>query len=233
MHLDRDALERMHRGPAEATERIAAEDHLSRCQECRERFEEVQLFSLFEVLDDPVPDVTVDEVIARAGARRVPRAGRWAAAIVLTFGAAGALYAAPGSPVPEWIRGLRSQEAMEEVDAGLELPDRSGVVVSVGARLVIELEAQTVRTIGLRLVDGPDVTVETLNTPATFDSRADRLTVRSSARADYRVAIPRDAPSVEVRVADRSIFALRNGVVTTSARQDGPGSYSIDIGGTR
>ena len=77
-------------------------------------------------------------------------------------------------------------------------PDGATDAIVVGIVVAwFELPAQGSGWIEIALVDATDVTVEALGAPATFESRAERLVVTTSAAPDYRIALPRDATSVE------------------------------------
>ena len=59
---------------------------------------------LLRVLDHPVPAVTAQEIAGRAA--RGPSRVRWAAAVLLTAGIAGAAFALPASPLRTWVAGV-------------------------------------------------------------------------------------------------------------------------------
>ena len=180
MHLDRDTLERLLSDDLELEQQITAENHLESCDTCRGRLEENELFQLLVLVDDPAPAVDPGDIIARAERRRPAGFGRWAAGVLLTFGAAGAVYAAPGSPVPRWFEALSGDfgdRASQVPENRTAPPDVAGIVVPFDERLEIELRPQPSGTISIVLVEASEVTVEAVNGPATFDSRAEQLIV--------------------------------------------------------
>ncbi len=236
MHLDRDTLERLLSGGLGLEEQITAEDHLESCDTCRGRLEENELFQVLAYLDHPVPAVNPGDLIARAERRRPAGFGRWAAAVLLTFGAAGAVYAAPGSPVPRWIEalsGVFSHGAGRVPESRAASPDVAGIVVPFDERLAIELPPQQSGTISIVLVEASEVTVEAANGPVTFDSRADQLVVEAATTTDFRITIPRDARRIEVFVGETAVFRLAAGQIATTARHDAPGRYSVAFSDVR
>ena len=190
---------------------------------------------LLETVDTPTPDVDPGDLIARAERRRTPTFARWAAGVLVTFGAAGALYAAPGSPVPGWIEALAGREpgGSEVIDGGTESADVSGIVVPLVATLSIELQPQASGTVTVLLIDDSSVRVEAMNGTAVFDSQAQRLVVKSSATPNYRIAIPRSATSIDVLVGDQSVFRLENGEIVTTAERDDASQYSFAMADIR
>ncbi len=236
MHVDRDTLEKMLSGDLGLEEQITAEYHLESCATCRGRLEENELFQLLVLVDDPAPAVDPGDIIARAERRRPAGFGRWAAGVLLTFGAAGAVYAAPGSPVPRWFEALSGDfgdRASQVPEYRTAPPDVAGIVVPFDERLEIELRPQPSGTISIVLVEASEVTVEAVNGPATFDSRAEQLIVEAGTTTDYRITIPRDAQRIEVFVGGTAVFRLEAGQIETTARQDASGRYSVAFSDVR
>lgn len=228
MHLELETLERLAGGDVGPAAAAAAERHLAACAECSERLDDVRVLGLLTLVDDVPPAVDVDALIARARAPRGSGLRRWAAAIALTLGAAGAVYAAPGSPVPAWVATLSGRAAPPDasVPPGAA-PDVGGIVVAAGGRLVVELGRQPAGTLTLLLVEGVDCTVEAVGAPASFDSRTERLLVSSTSSPDYRISVPRGAPDVEILVGSRSVFRARSGRVETLAAAAAPGVWTV------
>src|SRR5688572_17545720 len=111
MHLDDEQVQRLQHGELDTQTRAALLGHVAICPDCRARVEdaereEAQIFDLLRGLDHEAPDITA-AAIAAGSARHVgsdhaliPRSpARWAAGILITLGAAGALYAVPASPL--------------------------------------------------------------------------------------------------------------------------------------
>ena len=172
-------------------------------------------------------EFVVEDLIGRAERRRMPGHLRWAAGVLLMAVAAGAAYAAPGSPVQRWIDGLTGTVDVPAPENLSEAPDVAGVVVPVGDRLEIELRPQGRGTIDVILDEVSDVTVEAFNGSATFDSRADRLVVEGADGPDYRITIPRDAVWIEVLIGATPVFRLESGEVVTNAQSVAAGRYRI------
>ena len=227
MHLDQDTLESMVTGDLELETRIAAEAHLATCDACRGLLQDREIAGLLHHLDEPAPDVSVHDLIVRAEQRRMPSHLRWAAGVLLMAMAAGAAYAAPGSPVQRWIGGLTATADVPVPGSPSEPRYVAGVVVPLVNRLEIELRPQATGTIDVVLDEVPDVTVEAVNGPATFDSQAERLVVEGAQGPDYRITIPGDAVLVEVLVGATSVFRLESGEVVTIARSVAAGRYQI------
>ena len=232
MHLDQDTLENMVTGDLELEARIAAEAHLATCDACRGLLQDREIAGLLHHLDEPAPDVSVHDLIVRAEQRRMPSHLRWAAGVLLMAVAAGAAYAAPGSPVQRWIGGLT---ATGDVPVPGSPSERyvAGVVVPLGDRLEIELRPQATGTIDVVLDEVSDVTVESVNGMATFDSQSERLVVEGAQGPDYRITIPEDAVLVEVLVGATSVFRLESGEVRTIARSVAAGRYQIAFSDVR
>lgn len=76
--------------------------------------------ALLRALDHPVPKVTAEAIAARARAPdRARPAWRWAAAVLLTLGVAGAAFALPGSPLRRWASTLGAVvTGRDRTDAG-------------------------------------------------------------------------------------------------------------------
>src|SRR5688500_7027672 len=111
MHLDEEQLQRMLHGEAAPVAGRPLREHLSACAECRERLrqaerDEAEVHALLRRVDHPAPAVSAEAVAARAGRAPDRGWGRWAAGILLALTAAGAAYAAPGSPLRGWARSV-------------------------------------------------------------------------------------------------------------------------------
>ena len=206
---------------------------MTTCSACRLLFQDREIAELLEHLDEPAPDVSVHDLIVRAEQRGMPSYLRWAAGVLLMAVAAGAAYAAPWSPVPRWIDGLTGTVDVPIPESPSEPRYVAGVVVPLGDRLEIELHPQGTGTIHVVLDEVPDVTVEAVNGPATFDSQAERLVVEGAQGPDYRITIPRDAALVEVLVGATSVFRLESGEVLTIAQSVAAGRYQIAFSDVR
>ena len=122
MHLDDERVQRLLHGELEPAGERLARQHLAACDDCRglldeARAEEHRLFSLLREVDHPPPDVE-PLVIFAAGRSPGTRWERWAAGILLVAAAAGAAYAAPGSPLPAALDRLVAIIAPTEPQTG-------------------------------------------------------------------------------------------------------------------
>ena len=197
-----------------------------------EQREEAELFALLGALDHPVPQVDARAVIARAGQqRRSPAYLRWAAAIALGLGLAGAAYALPGSPLRAWVRALVHGAA----PAPTQPPDSgfAGIAVAPGQGLSVVFAArQATGTADVRLTDSAEVVVRALTGAATFTSGADRLVIdNAGSDATFEIQIPRAAPRVEILVEGSSIL-LKAGdqiTVTRACRRVAQQRFSCEV----
>ena len=72
------------------------------------------------------------------------------------------------------------------------------------------------------------MSVQAENGTATFDSGTDRLLIDGGdSPIDYRITMPIEAPSIRVRVAEREIFTVEAGRVTTLAGSLPGGTYVL------
>jgi hypothetical protein len=244
MHLEDEEIQRLlHEELAEPVRRSRLK-HLGQCPACgarmeRARREETEIFELLAPLDHPVPSVDPASLMRRATApRREWR--RKAAVIALLLGGAGVAYAAPGSPLPGWIRTIAASFAGSRPVAPTTAPapragstaaTPSGIAVTPGRRLAIALRAeQTSGTMTVRITDGREVVVRATNGSAAFQTDVDRLTIANEeSDADYDVEVPRSAPWVEILVAGRRLLLKHGAVVAPPIAPDGQGAYSLPL----
>ena len=107
MHLDEEQLGRVAHGEVSATEQSMVAIHLDECVACHASLDAVRHADTFVrdvlcVLDAPVPDTSIAMTVARARTRPSHWLTR-AASVLLVLGVGGAAWAAPGSPVREWL----------------------------------------------------------------------------------------------------------------------------------
>jgi hypothetical protein len=177
------------------------------------------ILALLRAIDHPVPAVTAESIARRAHApdRRLP-AWRWAAAVLLSLGLAGAAFALPGSPLRRWAVALVGS-ALERPPAApnaVALPEeqspdggRAGIAVLPGRALIIFVNRPPPGAVALvSLVSGTEVVVRATAGAATFTTGPDRLMVEGRDKGRGRglvmpdtiaIDIPRDAPRVEIR----------------------------------
>lgn len=238
MHLDREQVElALDPGVRQGSD---VEQHLRSCSECQARLdqarrEEAWIRERLGMVDHVLPPITARSVVARAG-RSWRGWQRLAAGIVLALAAAGAAYAAPGSPLPGLISRVvhgvaptaRPDEAPPTPDAR---PSQSGIAVAPGDRLTIEFASpEPGDTAVISLSDDSEVTIRASGGKTTFASETDRLVVRQSrAPARMEIRIPRAAPAVELKVGERLILTKRSSMVTTDVEPDSAGRYLLPI----
>lgn len=216
MHLDDERLERLRHGELRAEAERAARDHLVGCSTCRtlveesER-EELEIHACLRVVDHPLPPRAWSDVAARARTGGNSWARR-AAVLLLTLGGAGVAYAAPGSPLPGWLRSVvklvAERRTPAPAPAPAPIPQLAGIGVDPGRSLLISFRSRQPSG-RVRVTLGPGARVE-LRAPAgsaRFGSGPDQLVVENAgSTADFELWIPDDAPRIEVRVAGERVF---------------------------
>jgi len=232
MHLDEETLQRLLDGELEPSAESAAHLHLTECDACRELLaratqDEEETHALLQLADHPPPQVSAETIAARARARPQAWSHRRAASILVALGVAGAVYAAPGSPLPkwvanamDWIRNRPGTESAIPTPEAPSMPDMdsktSGIAIAPGERLVIVFTSpQTEGGVRVSLTEDADVVVRGPSGSAHFTSEPERLVIdNASSTAIFDVAIPRGAPRVEIQVGDHSIFLKEGSRVT-------------------
>jgi hypothetical protein len=218
MHLDDEQIQRLLHGELPAATQHGVREHLGGCARCREsvdhaRRDEAEIFALLRQVDHTPPVVSAEAVAGRARVAGMAW-GRWAAGILLFVGIAGAAYAAPGSPLRDWVRAaaawIRTAAPPSQVSAPIEPPDArvAGVAAVPGREFVIAFESpEPGGEARVTLTAGTEITVRAPLGAARFTSAADRLTITNSGSgASYEIEIPRTAPRVEIRVAGKRVF---------------------------
>jgi len=193
---------------------------------------------LLRVLDHPVPAVTAEAIARRARRHRWPV--RWAAAVLLLIGAAGAAFAFPGSPLRRWVAGIVARWSGGPATVAPPSPaprsdsGSAGLAVPPGDALVIQFEGAAAGEVRVILADRPDVLVRAGTGRASFTSENRRLRIDARGVADtFAVEIPNAAPRVEIRVSGSRVF-LKDGARTTAAvPADSTGRYRIPLAGQR
>jgi hypothetical protein len=223
--------------------------HLDACSECAAALaeaerEETEVYGALGALDHPAPAVSASAILAagegavRSGLARagVPRASwmRWAAGIVLGLGIAGVAYAAPGSPLRDWIGALteRTSPSPEPPSsAPAQAAGGGGVGVAPGDRFVVELSGvETGGAVWVLFTDEAVVEVETSSgrSQLMFTSAPGQLVVWPVATDTIRLEIPRTAPRVEVTSAGRTIAVAESGtLLVEGATVAGPGPFIL------
>jgi hypothetical protein len=245
MHLDLEQVQRHLHGELSPPAEASVREHLAGCADCRGRVvdaerEEDEVFALLRGLDHSPPRVSAHELAARANARRF-NPNRWAAGLLVALGLAGAVYAAPGSPLKAWAKAaagwIEARLAPAPVAPVPEVPppaeDRgaSGIAVAPGLKLVILFTShQAEGQAQVSLTDGDQVVVRGPIGAATFTSDADRLVVNNhGSPATFEIQIPRAAPQIEIRVEGDRIFLKEGSRITTPKSVEGPGPYLLPL----
>jgi hypothetical protein len=202
-----------------------------------ERMDEVN--ALLRALDHPVPTITAESLAARARARgRVGTPLRWAAAIGLALGAAGAAFAIPGSPLPGWVstiatrlRGSTVARPVDSVQTPVADRGTAGIAVPPGRSLLILFAgAGSGGLARVSLADRAEVVVRAPTGAATFTSEADRLVIEDRNAPDtFAVEIPRSAPRVEIRVGGNPALVAERGRIVAAGAPDSAGTYTLRL----
>ncbi len=190
---------------------------------------------LLRVLDHPVPAVTAQEIAGRAA--RGPSRVRWAAAVLLTAGIAGAAFALPASPLRSWVAGVMkgwSEEGPKATaPARPQEPRRegAGIAVAPGNALVIQFDGAAAGEARIVIADRADILVRAGAGRAAFTSEVSRLLIDTHGLADtFAIEIPRDAPRVEVRVHGSRVFLKEGDRLTAGRPAGGDGAYRVPLG---
>jgi hypothetical protein len=240
MHLDEEQIWRALHGELGPQVEVSVREHLVECAFCSEqvaeaRREETGVYTLLSQVDHPPPPVAAEVLVARA---RTARRGwqRWAAAVLLALGFAGAAYAAPGSPVRAWVNA-----ALARMSAAPRRPPPSptsrqgpgpsvaGIVVAPGRALVIAFTSrQATGDAFVSMTDSAEVTVHAPIGAATFTSEPDRLVIHNQgSSANFEIEIPTGAPLVEIRVGDERRLLKEGPRVTPQSTATGRSGYYI------
>jgi hypothetical protein len=237
MHLDEEQIQRLLHGEVAPPGAASVHDHLDRCPECRLRLteserEEAWVFDRLRRLDHARPERTAEAIL---GSRRRPASswGRMAAGIILTLAAAGAAYAAPGSPLPRLIDHLVElvRRTPETPVKSVPLPStersQAGIAVAPGDRMTIDfLGDQSGNTTAVSLTDSLEVMVRAQGGTTTFTSDNQRLAIgHHGPPATFEILVPRSAPWVEIRAGGRRVWLKESGRIRTDIPRDSGGRY--------
>jgi len=193
-----------------------------------------EIDELLSSLDEPTPAVDLDALIARARARPAPRGARlrWAAAVVASLGVAGAVYAAPGSPVPGWLErvGQAFGGGSGGPTGGVQLVDSGGVVLEATGPVIIELDGDSLTGYArVSLADGTVVDARARAGAARFSFEPDRLRIEHQGPDTIDIRIPRAGERIEIRVGGRSVLVRDGAGVSTSAPGDSIRGWLIEL----
>ena len=199
---------------------------------------------LLASLDHPVPSISATEIAAlaetqaRAEAGRRRMALRWAAAVLLTVGAAGVAVAAPGSPILRWVAALVGHMSGSDRPAttpagqgGGQLREMAGIAVAPGDSFTISFAA--VPAGGVALVsfgEREEILVQARPGAARFTTEPDRLRIEARSAADtFAIEIPRTAARVEVRAGGTRLLVAELGRVFPALAPDRLGRYQVSL----
>lgn len=216
-------------------------DHVSACPVCARRVDATRRLNdaharMLALLDGPVPPVTVDAVIARAGGGRRRHLRRAVAAgIGVLFVAAVAAAAVPGSPLRAVIRQLTMPDAAPRASrhpgAPAPRPSEAGVAFVPSAH--VEVDFSYVQDEGsARVVIVPTAAVEVRHWGgvAAYALTARGVVVDNpGSRASYEVLIPAAAGRVRVRIAGREVLTKNGATVSANVRPEGGSAYVIPL----
>ena len=179
------------------------------------------------------------ETRARAEAGRRRMALRWAAAVLLTVGAAGVAVAAPGSPILGWVTSLVEHmsgrgdrpTASPSAQGGEQLREMAGIAVAPGDSFTISFAG--VAAGGVALVSfggGEEIYVQAPPGAARFTTEPDRLRIEARSAADtFAIEIPRTAARVEVRAGGTRLLVAERGSVFPALAPDSLGRYRVSL----
>jgi hypothetical protein len=162
---------------------------------------------------------------------------RWAAAVLLALGAAGAAFALPGSPLRRWVvsvaerlSGVRVPTTPRPSQEGDRGEAAAGIAVDPGTGLLVLFVPPAAGAVRVSLAERPDVLVRAPRGHASFTSAGARLTIASHGTPDtFTVEIPRRAARVEIRTGS-SLLLLKEGErVSTAVEPDSVGSYLLPL----
>jgi hypothetical protein len=198
---------------------------------------------LLSSLDHPTPTVSAAAVAVLADSRSRARADRrrmalrWAAAVLLSVGAAGAAVAAPGSPVRAWVESLVARlggepippappEQVEAAPAPL-----AGIAVPADAPLALVFASSfTGAVASVSFSDGDQVVVRAQPGVAHFTLEPDRVLVAMRGTHDtVTIEIPRSAPRVELLAGRTRLLLAERGRATSPAAADSLGRYRLPL----
>lgn len=246
MHLDAERVQRILHDELNAGDAAEARAHVETCATCRAavdeaRVEEREVFALLGSLDHAPP------AFALAAVRVTPRRQwplRWAAGITLACVAAGTAFALPGSPLRSWVsaivaringsggRDATSPEPLGPIERVREL---AGVIVDPGDRFRIDVivepgaDGSSTGALGeivVALRAAAEVRVQSPAGSAVFDTREDRLVIRTHGTAAVlEIEIPQHAPLVEIYVAGRRWMLVQGGRVSAGIAPALDGTY--------
>lgn len=242
-HLDTEVVHRVLHAELADDRRPFVNAHLEACQACRDaveraRAEEHALDALLASLDHPMPLTTAHALLRRGRHRRRALLARWAAGLFIAVMTAGAAFALPWSPLRRWLSErtvippsphstqTATDSASKETGANL-----AGVTVAPGSALVVRfLSSQEAGELHIALSDGGSVEVQGRASVATFAASAGSVVVDNhGARDSYDIHVPRNAPRVDVFIADEMVWSKRGERINASRAPDPSDASDVRI----
>ena len=202
------------------------------------------LHGLLAAIDHPPPPLSADAVVALAEARTRMHARRtalrWAAAVMLSVGVAGAAVAASGSPVLRWVTelvqrvsGRREGPAPAPAPQGAQSEKMAGIAVLPGDSFTVTFTAPGAG--GVVLVsfhERAEILARARPGAARFTTEPDRLLIEPRAAGDtFALEIPRRAARVELRAGGARLLVVERGRVSPASAADSLGRYVVRLPG--
>jgi hypothetical protein len=245
MHLDAGDIQRVLHGELPPDGAAAAERHLDACPDCAAALaeaakEESDIYGALAALDHDAPTLTASFVLGRSQGTLRPPARlpwmRWAAAIVLGLGVAGVAYAAPGSPLRDWIAAL-TEDAPRPSPPEPSPPTQTaasgggGVGVPPEDFLQVELSGGTSgAAVRLLFADAGELRASGGSGQVSYSLAPGRLLVGPVGADTIQLEVPRSAPRVEVRSDGRPVAVAERGVLLVGgAPVSGAGPFVLGL----
>lgn len=201
------------------------------------------IHELLASLDHPVPSISVAaiaalaETRARGQAARRRMALRWAAAVLLTVGAAGVAVAAPGSPILRWVAafvehvsGRGDRPVATPAAQGGEHTGMAGIAVLPGDRFTVVFAGAAGGIALVSFGEREEIIVQARPGAARFTTEPDRLRIEARSAADtFAIEIPRSAARVEIRAGGAGLLVAERGRVFPAGAPDGLGRYQVSL----
>ena len=109
------------------------------------------------------------------------------------------------------------------------MPSAAGIAIEASDSVALIFDSdQSEGRIKITFDAGSEIRVRTVGGEAGFEVRSGGLRVRNRASvASYDVTVPLSAASVEIRIADRTVFRKRASEITLAPRSEPDGSYIV------
>jgi hypothetical protein len=199
---------------------VEVREHLEDCASCRARQAEftandLMVANLLSTLDDPLPPMSADELLA-IRPRTLRRRALLVAEVTLFFAAAAAAMTIPSSPLHKL---LFPKATVVVAPVPAPVPETSpaqgtgdapiGIALDAPASLVVEFRhAQSTGTVEVRLTNGGQVTVRSRGGAVGFTVNEGRVLVDNRVPADeYVVEVPSTLRRARIMVGARVLFS--------------------------